>query len=145
MGEEIAHRQPGEDGVFLVKWGDIKFNVVELNTIRELGKELQRCAKDVDQEKEFLNGADEHALPDGMVRLGEEDDHIFRATFRILKNNLTLKNDVPLTTIDRTIDNYVDLDNEQIYNLSEPSRQFTEEDIHLVTEILNNQEDGTDV
>ena len=145
MGEEIAHRQPGEDGVFLVKWGDIKFNVVELNTIRELGKELQRCAKDVDQEKVFLNGADEHALPDGMVRLGEEDDHIFRATFRILKNNLTLKNDVPLTTIDRTIDNYVDLDNEQIYNLSEPSRQFTEEDIHLVTEILNNQEDGTDV
>ena len=95
--------------------------------------------------KKNLTNGKNHPLPSGIAQLDAEDDDIFRARFRILKNKLTLKPDIPLCTIERTIKDYVDLDNEQIYNFSHPSRQFTEEDLHLVLEIGNNQSCMKDV
>ena len=47
--------------------------------------------------------------------------------------------------MDRTEDDYLDIDNEMIYNFSSPDRQFREEDLHLVTNTLNNQKDGKDL
>ena len=116
--------------------------------MKELGRELQRCKSNVRIETEFLSTGKNHPVPPGLVQIDDEDDDIFRAKYRILKNKLTLKSNIPLCTIQRTIEDYVDLDNEQIFNFfnfSHPSRQFTEEDLHLILTIGNNQSDMKDV
>ena len=145
LSECIEHRKADEEAAFVVKWGTIVFNIVELNTVKELARELQRCKVNVKSEEEFLSTGKNHSVPPGLVRIDDEDDDIFLAKFRILKNKLTLKSDIPLSTIQRTMRDYVDLDNEQIFNFSSPSRQLTEEDLHLILEIGNNQSDMKDV
>ena len=91
-----------------------------------------------------MNGKNHH-IPNGMTQLDEEDHDISRAIQRILKSKLTLKHINPLCTIKRTIDDYENADNEQIFNFSHPSRQFFDEDLHFVAEVLNNQSDAKDV
>ena len=145
LSECIEHRKADEEAAFVVKWGTIVFNIVELNTVKELGRELQRCKSNVKIEEEFLSTGKNQPVPPGLVQIDDEDDDIFRAKYRILKNKLTLKPDIPLCTIQRTIEDYVDLDNEQIFNFSHPSRQFTEEDLHLILTIGNNQSNMKDV
>ena len=70
-------------------------------------------------EKEFLATHLKHPLPAGIIRLGEGDEDVFAVTEQILNANLFLKMDTPLSTIDRTIEDYTRMDNEQLYNFRE--------------------------
>ena len=64
-------------------------------------------------------------------------------TKMLLADKMYLKNDLPLTNVDRTKVHYEDFDHSQAYNFSHPDRQFNEDD-HAVMVILNNQEGGSD-
>ena len=101
---------------------------MEINSLKCLGLELLQMKTDVQNERTFLMNAKEYPIPEGMVLLGQDDDGVTLATEIILKNKLYLKENLPLNTIDRTEDDYLDIDNEMIYNFSSPDRQFCEED-----------------
>ena len=145
LSDCIENRKAGVENTFFVQWKNMKFNVVEINSLKCLGLELLQMKTDVQNERTFLMNAKEYPIPEGMVLLGQDDDDVALATEIILKNNLYLKENLPLNTIDRTEDDYLDIDNEMIYNFSSPDRQFREEDLHLVTNTLNNQKDGKDL
>ena len=137
LNEKISDRRPDQEASFYVQWGNSAYNVVELTTLKILGEELQRTKTDVMKEKEFLMNGRNHLTPNGIDNLNEDDEDIAMAINRILKDKLYLNQDIPLCTVDRTMDNYEQLDNEMLFNFSHPSRQLTEEDIHIIMEILN--------
>ena len=144
LNDVIENREAGEKNTFYVRWGRQTYNVVEMNTLKDLGEELLRTKSDVIKETEFLRNGKNHKVPTGILQLDEQDVDIFLVSEKILKNKLTLKENIPLAAIDRTMTDYEDLDNEQIYNFSLPDRQFFEDDLHNVTEILNSQVEGKD-
>ena len=144
LNDYRENRREDQENRFYVQWADATFNIVEVNTIRELAREFQRLKTDVKMEKKFLATHLKHPLPAGIIRLGEGDEDVFAVTEQILYANLFLKMDTPLSTIDRTIEDYTRMDNEQLFNFSHHDRQFSEDEIHCVLEILNNQEEGKD-
>jgi hypothetical protein len=144
LNQRIESRKSDEGCNFYVRWGDQKFNVVEMNTVKELGLELLRLARDVEKEKHFLKSGKEHSVPEGIMILDEEDEDIKEATEQILYKDLYINHKIPLSTIERTIGDYTKLDNEQLYNFSHFCRQFFEDELHCVLEILNNQPGGKD-
>ena len=125
--------------------GALEYNVVEITTIKELGKEFERIKTDVQKETEFLENAKTHPVPVGIENLDQEDCDISSVTQKILYDKLYLKDSTPLSTIERTISDYSGLSNEQLYNFSHFERQLTEDDLHCVVEILNSQDDAKDV
>ena len=145
LSEKISTRKSDEEASFYVQWGISAYNVVELTTLRMLGEELQRTKTDVMKEKEFLMNGRNHLTPNGIENLNEDDADIAMAINKILKDKLYLNQDIPLCTVDRTMGNYGQLDNEMLFNFSHPSRQLTEEDIHIIMEILNKESKGSDL
>ena len=144
LSDRIENRKAGYKNTFFVRWGGQTFNVVEINTLKGLGEELLRTKLDVDKEVEFLRNGRNQKVPTGIVQLDEQDIDVFSVTKKILKNKLSLKEDIPLAAIDRKITDYEELDNEQIYNFTHPDRQFFEDELHIVTEIANSQAEGKD-
>ena len=140
----IEKRRTDQKNTFYVQWDSVQYNVIKVNTLKELAKEFQRLKKDVKMEKYFLKTHLKHPLPAGITRLGEGDEDIFAVTEQILYANLYLKEDTPLSTIDRTMADYTRMDNEQLHNYAHYDRQFSEDEIHCVLEILNNQDNGKD-
>ena len=145
LGYKIEHRKQNEEAAFLIKWGNLIFNVVELNTLKDLGLDLLRTKRDTKMEEEFLLNGKNQPVPEGIIQLDQEDHDISTATEKILKSELTLHQNIPLSTIERTMEHFDPLDNEQFYNFSHPSRQLHEEDLHIVSEICNTESDGKDV
>ena len=141
----ICNRKKDEKPTFYVQWGALEYNVVEITTIKELGKEFERIKTDVQKETEFLENAKTHPVPVGIENLDQEDCDISSVTQKILYDKLYLKDSTPLSTIERTISDYSGLSNEQLYNFSHFERQLTEDDLHCVVEILNSQDDAKDL
>ena len=73
-------RRDDQENRFYVQWADVRYNIVEVLTIRELAKEFQRMKKDVKKEKQFLATHLKHPLPAGIIRLGEGDEDVFSVT-----------------------------------------------------------------
>ena len=145
LNSRIENRTQDQEAKFFVQWGMSKYNVMEVNTIRVLAKEFQRLKGEVAEEKHFLENGKNHPVPLGIVNLDEADDDILSVTQKVLYNNLHLKENTPLSTIERTMADYTVLDHEQLFNFSHFNRQFTEDELHCVLEVLNNQEGGKDV
>ena len=144
VSETIERRKPDEEAAFLAKWGDSVYNIVELTTLKDLGYELLKTKRDVKEEEYFLTNGNIQIVPVGIDHIDEEDHHISLAIKKALKDELFLKPDTPLSTVERSIQDYLVLDNEQIYNFCSPSRQLTEDELHIVTEILNEESKGND-
>lgn len=105
--------------------------------------EMDLLKNDVEKEKRFFASEDD-SVPAGIQLLDEKDEDILAVSQQTLFKELYLNQHIPLSAIDRTMNDYKHLDNEQLYNFTSTDRQFFEDEIHLVLEILNNQEDGKD-
>ena len=93
------------DGVgpsFYAGWGDKKYNVVEINTLKGLGLELLQLKVDVKKETQFFGRAEEDLVPEGMLVLDDRDEDIHEVIKQVFHKELLLKQDMPLSTIDRT-------------------------------------------
>ena len=144
LNEKIENRRKNEEARFYVRWSDHqKYNVVEINTMNKLGHEMDLLKNDVEKEKQFFSSEDD-SVPAGIQLLDEKDEDILAVSQQTLFKELYLNQHIPLSAIDRTMNDYQQLDNEQLYNFTSTDRQFFEDKIHLVLEILNNQEDGKD-
>ena len=66
LSECIEHRKADEEAAFVVKWRTIVFNIVELNTVKKLGRELQQCKSNVKLEEEFLSTGNHQTIKRGL-------------------------------------------------------------------------------
>ena len=144
LNDYTENRKTDEKNAFFVRWGQQGFNVVEINTLKSLALEFHRIKTDVKKETTFLRNGQNQSVPQGIAHLDQGDKDISSMTDKALTNKVFLKNDLPLTTVERTSEHYEDMDNYQLYNFLHPDRQFSEDDLHAVTETLNDQEEGTD-
>jgi hypothetical protein len=144
LNESIETRREDQECNFYVRWGVQKFNVIEMNTIKEFGNELLLLKKDVEKEIQFFKRGVNHPLPAGIMLLDDTDDDVMAVKEQVLYKKLYLNPNIPLSTTDRTMDHFDNLDNEQVYNFTESDRQLFEDDLHCVMVILDNQTDGKD-
>ena len=49
LGDTIENRKSDQKNTFYVRWGFQKYNVVEVNTLKDLGLELLRLKSDVEK------------------------------------------------------------------------------------------------
>lgn len=144
LNDYLENRKTEEKNTFYVRWGQQCFNVEEVNTLKNFALECILMKSDIEKEKEFLRSVTNQMVPPGIICLDQQDADISSMTQMVLADKMYLKNDLPLTNVDRTKVHYEDFDHSQVYNFSHPDRQFNEDDLHAVMVILNNQEGGSD-